>query len=133
MVWFIMNLRGKSIQCYLVQGVIGNFLILLSTLITNLEVLSHAIFSCNKASSNEENQIGWFGSFCRNRDIDDKDIVLWHTIGFHHSPSQDEFPVMPTLNGGFELRPSNFFESNPILNIRPPKPVDLPTCNATTP
>ncbi|KAM3707336.1 hypothetical protein ACJW31_02G017400 [Castanea mollissima] len=69
----------------------------------------------------------------RNRDIDDKDIVLWHTIGFHHSPSQDEFPVMPTLNGGFELRPSNFFESNPILNLRPPKPVDLPTCNATTP
>ena len=53
-----MNLRGKSIQCYPVQGVIGNFLISLSTLITNLEVLSHAIFSCNKASSNEENQIG---------------------------------------------------------------------------
>ena len=107
-----MNLRGKSIQCYPVQGVIGNFLISLSTLITNLEVLSHAIFSCNKASSNEENQIGSFGSFCRNRDIDDRDIELWHTIGFHHSPSQDEFLVMPTLNGGFELRSSNFFESN---------------------
>ena len=71
--------------------------------------------------------------FCRNRDIEGRDIVLWHTIGFHHSPSQDEFPVMPTLDGGFELRPSNFFESNPILNTRPLKPVDLPTCNATTP
>ena len=63
--------------------------------------------------------------FCKNGDIDDKDIVLWQTIGFHHSPSHDEFPVVPTLNGGFELHPSNFFESNPNLNIRPPKPVDF--------
>ncbi|KAK7837652.1 primary amine oxidase [Quercus suber] len=53
----------------------------------------------------------------RNRDIEDRDIV------------DADFE----LNGGFELRPSNFFESNPILNTRPLKPVDLPTCNATTP
>ena len=51
------------------------------------------------------------------RPIRDTDIVVWHTIGMHHLPRSEDWPVMPTMWYGFELRPFDFFDRNPALDL----------------
>jgi primary-amine oxidase len=53
--------------------------------------------------------------------IADQDLVLWYTIGFRHQTRSEDWPVMPQLWHSFKLRPFNFFDRNPGLDV-PPAP-----------
>ena len=52
-----------------------------------------------------------------NRPINNQDIVLWYTIGMHHMVRAEDWPVMPVLWHSFEIRPFDFFDQNPALDL----------------
>jgi primary-amine oxidase len=47
-----------------------------------------------------------------------RDIVAWLTVGFHHVPQAEDWPVLSRERLSFELKPSNFFDRNPALDLR---------------
>jgi primary-amine oxidase len=55
-----------------------------------------------------------------NRPIENKDVVVWYTMGVNHIPRPEDWPVMPVHRASFRLVPTGFFARNPALDV--PKP-----------
>lgn len=52
-----------------------------------------------------------------NRPIANTDLVAWLTLGFHHVPKPEDWPVMPVAWHSFAIRPVGFFARNPSLDL----------------
>lgn len=55
----------------------------------------------------------------RKDDVVDKDIVVWVQFGINHVPRIEDFPVMPAEILKVSLKPVNFFDKNPALDVPP--------------
>jgi primary-amine oxidase len=55
----------------------------------------------------------------QNRKIDSGDLVTWYTMGFHHVPHVEDWPIMSTHWKSVTLMPYNFFDFNPALKRAP--------------
>jgi primary-amine oxidase len=54
----------------------------------------------------------------RDRPIRNRDIVVWVNMGMHHFTRAEDLPVMPMIWHSFRLRPHNFLDRNPALDLR---------------
>ncbi|KAF5102245.1 hypothetical protein D0Z00_000428 [Geotrichum galactomycetum] len=59
----------------------------------------------------------WIGDGTAN--VENTDVVLYHTFGITHFPAPEDFPVMPAEPVSLLLRPRNFFKQNPALDVPP--------------
>lgn len=51
------------------------------------------------------------------RDLENEDLVVWHTFGLTHFPRPEDWPIMPVDYTGFTLKPNGFFDRNPSLDV----------------
>jgi len=55
----------------------------------------------------------------RDRAIRNQDLVVWVNLGMHHLTRAEDLPVTPTMWQSFRLRPHNFFDRNPAIDLAP--------------
>lgn len=52
-----------------------------------------------------------------NEFLEQRDLVVWYTLGVTHIPRPEEWPIMTVHRAGFKLVSKGFFSQNPVLNV----------------
>lgn len=53
----------------------------------------------------------------REENVENEDVVLWHSFGLTHVTRPEDFPVMPYEKLSLSLKPANFFTENPSNDV----------------
>lgn len=62
---------------------------------------------------------GVFDAASRMDNVRGQDLVVWQTYGMTHNPRVEDYPVMPVEILTVALKPADFFEKNPALDVPP--------------
>lgn len=52
-----------------------------------------------------------------NRSLENKDLIVWYALNFHHLPRPEDWPVQPVAYANFHWMPEGFFDENPALDV----------------
>ncbi|KAL4924796.1 copper amine oxidase [Aspergillus undulatus] len=75
------------------------------------------LFAGGEFTNQSKKSEGVEGWVAREENVEDEDLVLWHTFGLTHNPRIEDFPVMPVEKVSVMLKPDGFFTKNPALDV----------------
>ncbi|WP_404286669.1 primary-amine oxidase [Glutamicibacter arilaitensis] len=77
---------------------------------------------------NQNPGVAGIGSWIEeDKNIDGKELSLWHTFALTHFPRTEDWPIMPVDTVGFKIRPEGFFDRSPALDV--PEPAKHGCCS----
>jgi primary-amine oxidase len=88
----------------------------------NIYVTSHRdgeLYAGGKYTNQSRGGAGVRSWADRKDNVLDEDVVVWVQFGINHVPRIEDFPVMPCEIIKVSLKPVNFFEKNPALDVPP--------------
>ncbi|KLJ12510.1 primary-amine oxidase [Blastomyces silverae] len=75
-------------------------------------------FAGGKFTNQSRTERGGVGdAAARNENTLDADVVIWSVFGLTHNPRVEDWPVMPIEKMEVHLRPADFFDRNPALDV----------------
>jgi primary-amine oxidase len=78
----------------------------------------HELYAAGPYPNQSSADAGLPAYAAQHRAVANADIVLWYTLGFHHLPRPEDWPLLPTMWHSVSLVPYGFFDRNPGLEVR---------------
>jgi len=76
------------------------------------------IFAASEFTNMSQLERGGVGDAAARKDnVENEDVVVWSVFGLTHNPRVEDWPVMPMEKHEIHLRPADFFERNPSLDV----------------
>ena len=50
--------------------------------------------------------------------VENKDVVLWYWLSFHHFPRSEDWMHQPMVSKSFELVPRDFLDGSPLKPVK---------------
>jgi len=76
------------------------------------------LFAAGEFTNQSQKEIGGVAdAVARNENVENDDVVVWNVFGLTHNPRVEDWPVMPVEIHQLELKPADFFERNPALDV----------------
>ncbi|KAL7785640.1 copper amine oxidase [Trichoderma ceciliae] len=75
------------------------------------------LFAAGEFTNQSRDSTGVDAWAARADDIQNQDVVFWHTFALTHNPRPEDFPVMPVERLRVHFKPVGFHEKNPALDV----------------